>query len=58
MQISKIKKQLEKVKVIYTDVDNTFVTEGCLFKNQKGYTLKNALLISAPAGILARFTPK
>lgn len=45
MQISNIKKRLEKVKVIYTDVDNTFVTEGCLFKDRKGYTLKNAAAI-------------
>jgi len=30
------------VQVIYTDVDGTFVTDGCLFRHHDGYTLNNA----------------
>jgi HAD superfamily hydrolase (TIGR01484 family) len=40
-----IKKRLKKVKVIYTDVDGTFVYNGCLFCHKNGYTLKNASAI-------------
>jgi HAD superfamily hydrolase (TIGR01484 family) len=40
-----IKKKLGKVKVVYTDVDGTFVHDGCLYKTATGYTLKNAQAI-------------
>jgi HAD superfamily hydrolase (TIGR01484 family) len=33
---------LEKITVIYTDVDGTLVTNGCLFCNQDGFTMGNA----------------
>ena len=36
---------LKKVSVIYTDVDGTFVNDGCLFCNRSGYTLQNARAI-------------
>ena len=36
---------LDKVKVIYTDVDGTFVHNGCLFCMRNGYTLQNARAI-------------
>jgi len=36
---------LEKVRVIYTDVDGTFVHDGCLFCNRSGYTMQNARAI-------------
>ena len=45
MLIQEIKNRLKKVRVIYTDVDGTFVTSGCLFRNRQGYTLKNATAI-------------
>jgi len=45
MDMTDIGKQLKKIKIIYTDVDNTFVVSGCLFKNRKGYTLDNAAAI-------------
>jgi HAD superfamily hydrolase (TIGR01484 family) len=40
-----ILKHLKKVVVLYTDVDGTFVTGGCLLKNKTGFTLKNAQAI-------------
>jgi HAD superfamily hydrolase (TIGR01484 family) len=43
--INEIKERLEKVKVIYTDVDGTFVHDGCLFCTKYGFTLKNASAI-------------
>ena len=43
--INEIKERLEKVKVIYTDVDGTFVYNGCLFCTKYGFTLKNASAI-------------
>ncbi|GAB4366064.1 MAG: hypothetical protein Kow0042_05720 [Calditrichia bacterium] len=43
--LKKIHNRLEKIKVIYTDVDGTFVTDGCLFRNTTGYTLRNAQAI-------------
>lgn len=43
--INEIKKRLEKVKVIYTDVDGTLVHDGCLFCTKSGFTLKNASAI-------------
>jgi HAD superfamily hydrolase (TIGR01484 family) len=33
---------LERVSVIYTDVDGTLVTNGCLFCNNEGFTMRNA----------------
>ncbi len=36
---------VKKVDVVYTDVDGTFVNEGCLFWNKNGYTLKNAAAV-------------
>jgi len=33
---------LDKIKVIYTDVDNTIVNDGCLFKSKRGYAYENA----------------
>ncbi len=45
MTALEIKNRLKKVRVIYTDVDGTFVTGGCLFRNRRGYTLKNATAI-------------
>lgn len=33
---------LNKVSVIYTDVDGTLVTNGCLFCNRDGFTMRNA----------------
>lgn len=39
---NQLKSRLNKIRVIYSDVDGTFVTDGCLFKNKYGYTLKNA----------------
>jgi HAD superfamily hydrolase (TIGR01484 family) len=54
-----IKKKLEKVKVVYTDVDGTFVHNGCLYKTETGYTLKNAeaiyQLLSANVDIVMTF---
>lgn len=38
-------RNLKKVQVIYTDVDGTFVTDGCLFRHRNGYTLNNAQAI-------------
>jgi HAD superfamily hydrolase (TIGR01484 family) len=38
-------KNLKKVQVVYTDVDGTFVTDGCLFRHRDGYTLNNARAI-------------
>ncbi len=38
-------KNLKKLQVVYSDVDGTFVTEGCLFRNRSGYTLQNARAI-------------
>ncbi len=43
--VNQIKNRLDRIQVIYTDVDGTFVTDGCLFRNQRGYTLKNATAI-------------
>ena len=43
--INEIKERLEKVKVIYMDVDGTFVHNGCLFCTKYGFTLKNASAI-------------
>ncbi|MEJ2536809.1 MAG: HAD hydrolase family protein [Calditrichia bacterium] len=43
--INEIKERLEKVKVIYTDIDGTFVHNGCLFCTKYGFTLKNASAI-------------
>jgi HAD superfamily hydrolase (TIGR01484 family) len=42
---AKILKNLKKVQVVYTDVDGTFVTDGCLFRHRDGYTLNNARAI-------------
>jgi HAD superfamily hydrolase (TIGR01484 family) len=39
---TKIGKRLKKVKVLYTDVDGTFVTNGCLFRNKNDFTNKNS----------------
>ena len=41
----KLLQALTKVQVIYTDVDGTFVNDGCLFCNRSGYTLQNAQAI-------------
>lgn len=38
----KIRNKIKKIRVIYSDVDGTFVHNGCLFCNKKGYTMKNA----------------
>lgn len=35
-------KKISRLKVLYTDVDNTFVHDGSLFRNANGYSLKNA----------------
>lgn len=40
--LQKLRKLLNKVKVIYSDVDGTFVHNGCLFCTKAGYTLRNA----------------
>lgn len=45
MDVNKFKKRLRHIKVVYTDVDNTFVIDGCLFKSSKGYSMKNAQAI-------------
>lgn len=45
MNPDQIKKFLNKVRVIYSDVDGTFVRNGCLFCTGKGYSLKNARAI-------------
>lgn len=45
METNHIKKRLDRIKVIYTDVDNTLVIEGCLFKSRHGYSIKNAQAI-------------
>jgi len=45
MLIPEVKNKLKNVRIIYTDVDGTFVTGGCLFRNRRGYTLKNATAI-------------
>ncbi len=42
LNLQHIRRFLEKVRVIYTDVDGTFVHAGCLFRNANGYTLRNA----------------
>jgi len=36
---------LDKVTVIYSDVDGTLVSDGCLFCNREGFTLRNAQAI-------------
>jgi HAD superfamily hydrolase (TIGR01484 family) len=41
----KVLANLKELKVIYSDVDGTFVTDGCLFRNKKGYSLKKAQAI-------------
>lgn len=41
----KLLQTLTKVQVVYTDVDGTFVNDGCLFCNHSGYTLQNARAI-------------
>ncbi|MBN2365630.1 MAG: HAD-IIB family hydrolase [Calditrichaeota bacterium] len=41
----KLLRSLGKISVIYTDVDGTFVSDGCLFRNRSGYSLKNAQAI-------------
>jgi HAD superfamily hydrolase (TIGR01484 family) len=41
----KILHQLDKVTVIYTDVDGTLVTDGCLFCNREGFTMRNTQAI-------------
>ncbi len=43
--MQKLRNYLQKVEVIYTDVDGTFVSDGSLFKNSTGYSLKNAAAI-------------
>ncbi|HFE65057.1 MAG TPA: HAD-IIB family hydrolase [Caldithrix sp.] len=46
MNPDQIKKFLtNRVQVIYSDVDGTFVKNGCLFCTGKGYSLKNARAI-------------
>ncbi len=40
--VTEIRKRLTKVTVLYTDVDGTFVNDGCLFRNRRGYSLRNA----------------
>jgi HAD superfamily hydrolase (TIGR01484 family) len=37
-----ILKNLNQIKVIYSDVDGTLVNQGCLFKTKGGYSFKNA----------------
>lgn len=45
LKLSELKTRLEKIRVIYSDVDGTFVNNGCLFRNKMGFSEKNALTI-------------
>ncbi|GAB4338448.1 MAG: hypothetical protein Kow0037_22470 [Calditrichia bacterium] len=36
---------LNTIKIIYTDVDGTFLNNGCLFRNRRSFSLNNALAI-------------
>jgi HAD superfamily hydrolase (TIGR01484 family) len=40
-----LKQKVEQIKVIYSDVDGTFMNAGCLFKNKYQLSIKNTLSI-------------
>jgi HAD superfamily hydrolase (TIGR01484 family) len=42
---SSLLKGIDEIKVIYTDVDNTLVNDGCLFLSTDGYSKENAQAI-------------
>lgn len=41
-RIEEIAERVERVRVVYTDVDGTLVSDGCLFRNRDGPTLTKA----------------
>ncbi len=42
LNITAIRQNLKRIKVLYTDVDGTFVNNGCLFRNRHHYSINNA----------------